>query len=80
VHISENQSRLRSLYSGEATIDKVICQNERCRIKFHGIYWSAQAVNSFPLHPNDLVKVVGRRGLVLLIKPFSDYPLPLKER
>jgi membrane protein implicated in regulation of membrane protease activity len=72
MHVLENQSRLRSPYSGEAIIDKVICQNERCRVRFHGIYWSAEAVNRFPLYPNDVVKVVGRKGLVLLIKPFSD--------
>jgi membrane protein implicated in regulation of membrane protease activity len=72
MYVLENQSRLRSPYSGKAIIDKVICQNERCRVKFHGIYWSAEAVNPFPLHQNDFVNVVGRKGLVLLIKPFSD--------
>lgn len=69
--VLKNQSRLRSTYSGEATIDKVTRQNERCLVKFHGVYWSAEAVSPFFLHSNDLVKVVGRRGLVLLIKPFS---------
>lgn len=72
MYVLENQSKLRSTYSGEATIDKVTHQNERCRVKFYGVYWSAEAVNPFSFQPNDLVKVVGRKGLALLIKPFSD--------
>lgn len=72
MRLLENQSRLKSTYSGEATIDEVIYKNERCRVKFYGVYWSAKAVNPFSFCPNDLVKVVGRKGLVLLIKPFSD--------
>jgi len=70
MRLLENQSRLRSTYSGFAAVDEVVYQNKRCRVKFHGVYWSAEAVNPFSFYPNDLVKVVGRKGLFLLIKAF----------
>lgn len=66
------QSKLRSPYRGEAIVDQVTRQNECCRVKFRGVYWSAEAVSPFPLHPNDRVKVVGQKNLVLLIKPLSN--------
>jgi membrane protein implicated in regulation of membrane protease activity len=71
MHVLE-QSRLKSSYSGFATIDEAIRQNERCRVKFHGVHWSAEAVIPFSLHPDDLVRVVGRKNAVLLIEPFSN--------
>jgi membrane protein implicated in regulation of membrane protease activity len=65
-------ARTQQNYRGEAIVDKVTYKNKHCRVKFKGVYWTAEAVVPFPLHADDLVKVVGRKNVALLIQSFSD--------
>lgn len=52
----------------EATIDKVVSQGEKWRVKYQATTWSARCVRAgVNLSPDDTVYVVGRQNLTLLI-------------
>jgi membrane protein implicated in regulation of membrane protease activity len=49
-----------------------ITQASRGRIKYAATYWPAEldaSCSAIALPPNTLVLIVGRRGLVLLVRP-----------
>jgi membrane protein implicated in regulation of membrane protease activity len=68
----EKQDQLRDAYKGEAIVYKVTQDNQRCRVRFNGIDWTAEAVAPFPLKTEIRVRVIGLGNSVLLIEPLPS--------
>lgn len=61
---------------GEAVVVTVLRQGQEWRVRYQATYWHARAIRvNAKFQPHDRVEVVGRQGLVLLIKPVSAQDL-----
>jgi membrane protein implicated in regulation of membrane protease activity len=69
--INNSSNRIKSPYSGDAVIDRVVRKDELCRVKLDGVYWSAITVSPFALNSGDYVRVIGRQNCKLLIQEFQ---------
>lgn len=69
-------SEIRVLASNlKGTIAKVLKQGEEYRVRYTATSWSIQSETAVTLKPGDEVKVIGRKGNVLLIEPFQETDL-----
>lgn len=57
-------------HSATGTVDKVLIQKKLWRVKYEGTYWYGESDANFALNPGDRVRIVGRRNISLLVKPY----------
>lgn len=56
----------------EAVINEVIQQKRAWRVEYQGSWWTAHSIEPMMLVPGDIVRVVGRKNIALIIKPFAQ--------
>lgn len=55
----------------EGKVDKVIETGKIWRVRYLATYWAARSHQKIHLTAGDYIRVVGRKGLVLLIEPLE---------
>lgn len=56
-------------FEDEAVVAEIVRQKELWRVEYQGSWWTARSIEPLFLVPGSIVRVVGRQGITLIIKP-----------